>query len=251
MKITNWCRSVATKLVAAGVLLPSAAYALDIPLGDPSFEDYVVPAVGYAYSDEYRPTSAWVDDLDNPGGGTQYVEDDGFSHWLYNSAYAEDDTASRRGAPRTGNQAMHGLSYYTAQETIAVFEANHTYTFSLWAQNDVELDNTNGLFMYIFDGTVPFSDANALAGSLTTAISQRTQSMTPEESRENWTLVTLSHFVAPGADEIGNPVGVGFFARRDTAVDDASLSVVPEPTSIAIAGLGITSVVLLVRRRRD
>jgi hypothetical protein len=83
MKITNWCRSVATKLVAAGVLLPSAAYALDIPLGDPSFEDYVVPAVGYAYSDEYRPTSAWVDDLDNPGGGTQYVEDDGFSHWLY------------------------------------------------------------------------------------------------------------------------------------------------------------------------
>jgi hypothetical protein len=107
MKISNWCKSVALKLVAAGVMLPSAAYAVDIPLGDTSFEDFVVPAIGYAYADDYRPTSAWVDDLDSPPG---YTEDNAASHWLYDAVYAEDPTNSRRGAPRTGNQAMHGLA---------------------------------------------------------------------------------------------------------------------------------------------
>jgi hypothetical protein len=143
------------------------------------------------------------------------------------------------------------LSYYSAQETGAVFEANHTYTFSLWAQNDVVLDHTNGLFVYIFDGTVPFSDANSLASSLTTAINQRTANMTAAESQANWTLVSLSHYVAAGAPEIGHPVGVGFFARRDTAVDDASLTVVPEPITVFLIGAGLGGVAVLTRRRRE
>src|SRR6185295_8001899 len=151
-----------------------------------SFEAFTVPALGYAYSNTYRPTSAWVDDLDNPPG---YTQDDGFSSWLYNSTYAEDATNSRRGSPRTGNQAMHGLANYSAQETSAVFEANTLYTFSMWAQNDQVLDNTNGLFMYIFDGTIPFSDANSLASSLTTAINNRTAGMTQAQSQANWTKV--------------------------------------------------------------
>jgi hypothetical protein len=246
MKITNWCRKLSAALLAAGVWVPSMAYAIDIPLGDPSFENYVVPGVGYAYSDAYRPTSAWVDDLDSPPG---YTEDDGVgeSNWLYDSDYADD---FGRGAPRTGNQAMHGLFNYNAQETSAVFEANHTYTFSLWAQNDVNLNDTNGLFMYIFDGTIAFSDANSVAnlGGAFTAINQRTAGMTRAESQANWTQVTLSHYVARGAPEIGNPVGVGFFPRRDTAVDDASLSVVPEPASIILVGLG--GLALLSPRRR-
>jgi hypothetical protein len=250
MKITNWCRKLSAAIVAAGIWAPSMAYAqFNIPLGDPSFEDFVVPAIGYAYSDTYRPTSAWVDDLDSPSG---YTEDDGDSQWLYNSTYAEDPTNSRRGSPRTGNQAMHGLAAYSAQETSAVFEANHTYTFSLWAQNDEVLDNNNGLFMYIFDGTVPFSDANSLAnlGGAFTAINQRTAGMSAAQSQANWTLVSLSHYVSPGAPEIGNPVGVGFFARRDTAVDDASLTVVPEPTSVVLVGAGLAGLAVLGRRRR-
>ncbi|MEX2307997.1 MAG: PEP-CTERM sorting domain-containing protein [Pirellulales bacterium] len=248
MKITNWCKTLSVTLLAAGIWVPSMAYAVDIPLGDPSFEDFVVPAIGYAYSDTYRPTSAWVDDLDSPPG---YTEDDGTSAWLYNSAYAEDATNSRRGSPRTGDQAMHGLFNYSAQETSAVFEANHTYTFSVWAQNDEVLDNTNGLFMYIFDGSVAFSDANSLAGGLSTAINQRQPGMTAAQSQANWTQISLSHYVAAGAPEIGNPVGVGFFARRDTAVDDATLSVVPEPTTVVLVGLGLGGLALLGPRRRE
>ena len=236
MKISSWCKTLKASLVAAGILLPSAAYAINIPLGDPSFESYVVPAIGYAYADSYRPTIPWVDDLDSPPG---YTQDDSKSAWLYNSTYAEDPTASRRGAPRTGNQAMHGLANYTAQKTSAVFEANTMYTFSIWAQNDVVLDNTNGLFMYIFDGTVPFSDANSLASSLTTAINHRGAGMTQAQSQANWTQVSISLFVRPGASEIGHPIGVGFFARRDTAVDDATLTATPEPSTVILVGIGI------------
>jgi hypothetical protein len=225
------------------------AYAqVNIPLGDPSFEAFAVPAIGYAYADTYRPTSAWVDDPDNPPG---YTQDNAASHWLYDADYAEDPGASRRGSPRTGSQAMHGLANYSGQETGAVFEANHTYTFSVWAQNDEVLDNSNGLFMYIYDGTVSFSDANSLTGSLTTAINQRTAGMSQADSQANWTQVSISHYVARGAPEIGNPIGVGFFARRDTAVDDASLTAVPEPASVLLVGAGLGGFALLGRRRRD
>lgn len=249
MKINNWCKHLAGALLAAGIWLPNVSYAVNIPLGDPSFEDYVVPAaVGYAYSNEYRPTSAWVDDLDSPSG---YTQDDGDSSWLYDAAYAENASNSRRASPRTGNQAMHGLANYTAQETTAVFEANRVYTFSIWAQNDEVLDNSNGLFMYIFDASLPFSDANSLAnlGGAFTAINQRQPGMTAEQSQGNWTQVGVSHTVAPGAPEIGHPIGVGFFARRDTSVDDATLSVVPEPATVVLAGLG--GVALLAGRRRQ
>jgi hypothetical protein len=185
--------------------------------------------------------------LDSPPG---YTQDNGVSNWLYDSAYAEVPNNSRRGAPRTGNQAMHGLFNYNAQETSAVFEAGMTYTFSLWAQNDEILNETNGVFMYIFDGTVPFSDANALAGSLITAINQRQPGMTAAQSQANWSQISISHTVLPGAPEIGHTVGVGFFARKDSAVDDASLSAVPEPTTMLLVGVGVSGLGLISRRRR-
>ena len=248
MKVTKWWKKLSAAIVAAGIFVPGMAHAVDIPLGDPSFENFVVPAIGYAYANTYRPLgSPWVDDLDNPPG---YTQDNGVSAWLYNSTYAESPAASRRGAPRTGNQAMHGLANYSAQETSAVFEAGLTYTFSLWAQNDEILDNTNGVFMYIFDGNVAFSDANSLAGTLITAINQRTAGMSAAQSQANWSKISISHSVALGAPEIGHPVGVGFFARRDSAVDDASLSAVPEPTTMILVGVGAGGLTLLARRRR-
>jgi hypothetical protein len=228
MKVTNWCRHLRVSLLAAGVLAPGVVYAQSIPLGDPSFEFYTVPAPpGYAYAappnGSYRPTSAWADDLDSPAG---YTQDDSSSNWLYNAAYAENTAVTRRPAPRTGVQAMHGLFNYSAQETSAVFEASKAYTFSIWAQNDVSLNESNGVFLYLFDGTVPFSDGNALKKQLFTAINQRGAAMTAPQSQANWTQIDIEHVVLPGAPEIGHPVGVGFFARKDSAVDDAALNAV-------------------------
>jgi hypothetical protein len=104
-----------------------------------------------------------------------------------------------------------------------VFEAEKVYTFSIWAQNDVLLNEQNGVFLYIFDSNVPFSDTNALSGQLFTDINQRTESMTQAQSQANWTKISIQHAVLPGAPEIGHPVGVGFYGRKDSAVDDAEL----------------------------
>ena len=56
MKVTNWRRKLMASLVAGGALVPATCLAVDIPIGDPSFETYVVPSRGYAYAI-------------NPGGG--------------------------------------------------------------------------------------------------------------------------------------------------------------------------------------
>src|SRR5687768_13514928 len=86
-------------VLAAGALVPGFAQAQNIPLGDSGFEDFVVPTIpGYAYSNTYRPTSAWVDDLDSPGP-PNYIQDDGSSNWLYRAAYAEAAATGRRPAP--------------------------------------------------------------------------------------------------------------------------------------------------------
>jgi hypothetical protein len=145
---------------------------------------------------------------------------------------------------------MHGIAHYSAQETSAVFEAGRTYTFSLWAQNDEVLNEQNGVFLYIFDGTVPFSDANALSKQLFEAeIPARLAGMSAMDSQGNWAQISISHTVAAGAPEIGHPVGVGFFGRRDSAVDDASLtSVIPEPGTIILVGLGGLAALGLRRR---
>jgi hypothetical protein len=254
MKINNWCKHLAGALLAAGIWVPNACYGVNIPLGDASFEDYVVPAaVGYAYANEYRPTSAWIDDLDSPPG---YTQDNASSNWLYNAAYAETGSAARkRPAPRTGDQAMHGIGHYNAQETGAVFEAGRIYTFSVWAQGDDDSTlSTSRVFLYIFDASLPFSEANSLIFQRfapdTGDFANRAVGMSQAQSQANWTQISLSHTVQPGAAEIGHPVGVAFWAAADGAVDDATLtSVIPEPATLVLVGLG--GVALLAARRRE
>jgi hypothetical protein len=227
MKVTNWTKKLLASLVASGAIASGSSYAVDIPLGDPSFDLYVVPAnPGYAYAQppngSYRPTSPWVDDLDSPLG---FAQDAGSSNWLYTAAYAEPP-GSVRPAPRTGNQAMHGLDgNFNAQELTTTFEAGKAYTFKIWAQNDVLLDQGDGVGIYIFDGNVPFSPVNSLSSNFfTTTVPKRIDGMTPAQSQANWGQFSITHVVLNGAPEIGHPIGVGFRAFRDSAVDDATLT---------------------------
>jgi hypothetical protein len=269
MKVKNWRSKVASTLLAAGLWLPSTAFAIDIPLGDPSFEAYGIPTAGsaggqYAYAGLYRPTSAWIDDQEH--FSAPYVQDTNPSNWLYTTAYADKGTGARRASPRTGNQAMHGVFRYSTQEVSNVFEAGKTYTFSIYAQGDHDADPNGGnwqsrVFLYIFDGSVPFSEANALTFkrfSPTDLINvgpndfvNRDPSWTAVQSQAGWSEISLSWSVQPGAPEIGHNIGVGFWAGDDAGLDDASLTVVPEPTSLALVCVGGVSTFALYRRRRS
>jgi hypothetical protein len=261
MKITNWTRKIAAALaVAAGCWAPSMAYAYDIPLADPSFEVYntaLADYSGFAYSNEYRPTSAWIDDQDDPpwaGKNSQGISEDAHSsNWLYNAAYAAAEVPVQRPTPRTGVQAMHMenqpdnlFTHYNGQEVSAVFEAGKTYTFSIWAQRDAEgsihPNRSDGVDLYIFDGTIDFSHDNALAkDSFSEAAGdylRRLPGDTAEQSIAKWTQISISHTVLANAPEIGHPIGVGFggpggesgSGSNLTALDDATLEGFPDPS---------------------
>lgn len=249
MKVTKWWKKMAATIIAAGAFGHGACYAVSIPLGDPSFDVYTVPAnPGYAYAQPpngaYRPTSAWVDDLDSPPG---YTQDDGVSNWIYNSAYAElpGGTGHYRPSPRTGNQAMHGLGNYNAQEVASTFQSEKIYTFSIWAQGDADADATSsGVYLYLFRGDVPFTSTSPLQQKLYTVgngdFNNRAGS-DPVASKANWKQISISHTVFPGAGEIGKTIGVGFYGRRDAAVDDATLDVVDASTKLMILEVNTTN----------
>jgi hypothetical protein len=196
MKISNWFSKVASALVAAGCISPAMA-AVNIPLGDASFEDYQIPTVGvaaglqYAYAIDtrpnkfdYRPTSAWISRIDDNIAGQPFHQDGGndASNWIYTSAYAELTTSNfnggasnpggismgKRPAPRTGTQAMHGRGHFNGQEipsSTAVFEAGKSYTFSIYAQGDsnAEIFSTgwqSRAYLFLYDATIPFRNPN-------------------------------------------------------------------------------------------
>lgn len=183
MKISNWFSKVASALVAAGCISPAMA-AVNIPLGDPSFEAYTISTSAtagsqYAYANQYRPTSAWVSRIDDNINGANF-QDGGphASNWIYTSAYAElvvsnpggsasnpgSIAAGKRPAPRTGNQALHGRGHFNGQElspSTAVFEAGKQYTFSIYAQGDSNAEIFSAgwqsrVYLYVYDATIPF-----------------------------------------------------------------------------------------------
>ena len=169
-------------------------------------------------------------------------QDDADSNWLYDAAY--DNT--RRPTPRTGNQAMHGIGYYNSQETTAVFEANKYYQFSVWAQGDSDATaNTSRTWLYIFDGSIPFSEDNSLNFARyapdTGDFANRVPESSTAASQANWTKITLGHTVPAGAPEIGKPVGVAFWTAADGAVDDASLTVDPAENFVLVMEVNTTT----------
>ena len=115
------------------------------------------------------------------------------------------------------------------------------------------IGSADNVFLYLFDASAPFKESTSLTfhGFIGgTDFANRATPMTQAASQANWTKLNLSYSVAPGSPLIGKPIGVAFYAGEDAAVDDASLTGVPEPTSIILVGIGGMSLLGLRRRRQ-
>lgn len=274
MKVTNWRKKLAAALVAAGMMAPSAAYAATITVPDADFKTYTVPSRGFAYATgsfgAYRPPgSPWVDDLGHSAGN--YIQDNNRSSWLYNSTYASASSIYPFPHGGAGDQVMQGgvpSGHYSGQVLSDVFQADTTYTFSLWGQGDsnavVGSGHTNRIYMYLFNGDSlsTFSEAGASAkaffsggaalGPTVHFLLRGANGSGDAASQANWTQLSISHTVLAGSPLIGQHIGVGFFLEKGVAVDDASLTAeaaVPEPTTVTLLGLGGVALVGCRRRR--
>jgi len=174
-------------------------------------------------------------------------------NWWYDSAYA---AGSNRSIP-FGNISLHTRGSYKYRGIGATFEAGMTYR--LTARASIDTNNTDGrIFLYIgVDGTGDINDGNSLArgdfsGTGATPLggaSAATDSADWEGANAgNWGTITLD-YVATGADD-GQPIAIGVWGNGDSGVDNFTFeTVIPEPGSAALLGLGALG--LLARRRRS
>ena len=197
-------------------------------------------------------------------------------NWWYNSSY----DAGRRPTPRSGTQAIHGISQYNWAILSDTFEADTTYTLSLWAQGDSDaagdgLAGSDSFWVYIYLGEAgsinadgrPGADGSfdnnsllgvqfGVDGSTFETINAGGGAIGPfsgfaRSGDSEWGEASISYTTGDASDPlVGKPIGIGFFGRADAAFDDVSLNSapIPEPSAGLLSVLG--GALLFLRRSR-
>ena len=252
MRVRNLAKGLAKSL---GMVAVSGAIAIGGAnchgaIMDASFEDHNIDAhkattgatVDYAYSAD---GGGWIDGYSPDAGGDSAwtsKESGGAGAWIYNTAYA---TNTGRSIPRTGEQAISGASGYTYQVLSTTFEPSTKYTFNIYASDVV--DDAGRIFLYLYDGTT-VTDGGDDADSLIFNEVNFDHSADPG----SWQEYSVSYVTGPADPVVGNNVGVSFWSSGNVFFDDASLTIrrgVPEPTSLALLGLGSVAFAGLRRRK--
>jgi hypothetical protein len=234
MKITNWTRKLSTAIAAGGLIVVATgngmaeAATINHTIQEASFDGIVLGSGNYAYIKNV-PNYPWVPTLGNNNS------------WLYNTAYASDELS-----PFSAPNAVHladGNIYQVINDT---FVAGRQYTLSVRVGNQVNQADQNGFGLRLFDGTgSTFSGATVFA----------TQNYSLGSDYLNdlqWHEVKLEYTATAAAD--GKPIGIFLgpeLAANNISVDNASLTSVPEPASVALLGAGPVVLWQLVRRRRS
>jgi len=261
MKISNWLKSIPAVLLAAGIWI-NPAHAGNIYVGDPGFEQTDVNAstyTDYAYTQSGHVTD-WEDINSLPGGG--------WGMWWMNTNYATV-ISPKRPDPRTGNQLLHGSGDYAWQTLDATFETGKTYTLSSYLAGDTDAgedasDAADRSWLYIYHAdTTPdldtvFFDGDSLYGvSFNRDGSSSTSAGTGTATNAGWTigggkewgLATISYTATPADD--GRPIGIGIYGSADSAFDDIGFSVVPEPATTILCGIGMAGLAACRRRKSE
>ena len=248
MRIYNLRRTVASLVMAGGVLWGSAAAQAQLivhDVGDPSFEQINLGVIDYYYVQGPPNSPFWKDHSKSTGKNA-----------VYDSFYAlnfEPDLPD----PRTGDHAIDGEGAYNYQVLDDVFVAGRTYTYTMytqgWEASTDSSDINDRLWLYLFagvdgndadtdlddapgdEGAPGTMDGNAIlratwhqdgiidniAGSGTGEHSFLPFTGFSRSGGSDWTEVGLS-YTATAADA-GKRIGLGFWANELGAVDDVSL----------------------------
>ena len=231
-----------------------------------------------AFAHAVHAATVYTDDFDGTAvdGGLGYSYWDARSgdptdwastgNWYYNSSY----DSARRPTPRSGEQALHGISQYNWNTLSTNFQAGN-HSLSVWVQGDSDaVDATDSIWLYLYDGsqTDAFSvGTQTFDGASLFAARFDADGMTAEvinagggsigafsginrSGGSEWSQAVINYAIGDGDPLIGTPIGIALYGNGDVAFDDVEVSVdaIPEPSTVGLLGLGLLS---LLRRRRS
>ncbi len=202
-----------TFLVAVAVALFALSASADaalIPVPDASFEDHVLTEGGYEDIAAGTYTGAWECHAGDAWVDYGYWRGEGWSEDLY---------------AHSGNNKAYAYGDYIYQILDDTFVEGVTYTLSVWAGQPWE-GYASGWWLYFTteDHTVELAEASGTAGL-------------------SWEQVGLA-YTATAADA-GKKIGIKIWGDEEVSFDDVSL--IPEPATLGLLGLGA----LMLRRKRS
>jgi hypothetical protein len=243
MKITSFTRRLAATLVAGGVFVSTAIAA---PLGtnlieNPGFEIVGTTGSNGAYLD--APGSSWSDGL-----GTNYA-------YAHSTGYANGTLASGGLYFFNPNFAsgVPGGDVRNPGEVAQLIDVSSGDTAAAIASGTAAFSLSGYFSSYRDQGDIGFMQIDFLDGA---SMMLGSPVVLSDSDATTWTFESTSGAVPVGTASIlvslygSNPFTGG---GPDGYIDNVSLviSAVPEPTTIALAGLGCVGLGLLSRHRRS
>jgi hypothetical protein len=252
MKINNWCRKLSASLVAGGLLcMPSAARAANLGenlVVNGGFESVDINTVGASYNSpkilNWTGPNMFAYSHDGSSSSTGVVPDyaDGdppanSGHWYFTSNNTGMDTPTDVHDPDLYFQDINVGTTATGASIAA-----GTARFSLQA------------FMSSYLTQADFGNVRAdFRNAGGTSLGMSTISDTADDGPDNiWNLTSANGVVPVGTATVRVSLyGTALTGGADGYIDNVSLVItqIPEPSSVALAGLGLAGLGALRRRK--